>query len=236
MGSRSSDAAGDRPGRSHRQQPGDRDGGGAHRARRPRCRRVARAGGAVARPGHREDAGDRRCRPGGRRGLPQPSVPDPVRVRGHRLLPALPAPRRDQRGSDRPQRLLPRRCRLLGGHRLRGDVAGRARERPGGRGRPRRRRADGDEDRVPHRRRGRHVHRRPRPVRRLPRGPDLQGQRSHRPRGVRLRCRPARDVHASRRRDLHQGRRRRGRPGGQGGAGHPRGRPAQRRHDRRQRR
>ena len=39
-----------------------------------------------------------------------------------------------------------------------------------------------------------------------------------------------------RRRDLHQRRRRRGRPGRQGGAEHPRGRPAQRRDDRRQRR
>ena len=46
----------------------------------------------------------------------------------------------------------------------------------------------------------------------------------------------ARDVHAGRRRHLHQGRRRRRRPGRQGRAGHPRGRPAQRRHHRRQRR
>ncbi len=53
--------------------------------------------------------------------------------------------------------------------------------------------------------------------------------------GLRLRRRAARDVHAGRRRHLHQGGRRRRRPGRQGGAEHPRGRPAQRRHDRRQR-
>ena len=53
--------------------------------------------------------------------------------------------------------------------------------------------------------------------------------------GLRLRRRAARHVHAGRRRHLHQGRRRRRRPGRQGRAGHPRGRPAQRRHHRRQR-
>ena len=52
------------------------------------------------------------------------------------------------------------------------------------------------------------------------------------PRGLRLRGRAARDVHARRRRHLHQGRRRRRGPGGQGRARHPRGRPAQRRDDR----
>ena len=56
------------------------------------------------------------------------------------------------------------------------------------------------------------------------------------PRGLRLRCRAARHVHACRRRHLHQGRRRRRRPRRQGRAGHPRGRPAQRRDHRRQRR
>ena len=54
--------------------------------------------------------------------------------------------------------------------------------------------------------------------------------------GLRLRRGAAGDVHAGRRRHLHQGRRRRRRPRRQGRAGHPRGRPAQRRHDRRQRR
>ena len=54
--------------------------------------------------------------------------------------------------------------------------------------------------------------------------------------GFALRRRPARDVHARRRRHLHQGGRRRRRPRRQGRAGHPGGRPAQRRDDRRQRR
>ena len=64
---------------------------------------------------------------------------------------------------------------------------------------------------------------------------DLPGQRAGGARGLRLRRRAARDVHAGRRRHLHQGRRRRRRPGRQGRAEHPRGRPAQRGHDRRQR-
>ena len=55
------------------------------------------------------------------------------------------------------------------------------------------------------------------------------------PRGLRLRRRPPRDVHASRWRHLHQGRRRRRRPRRQDRGRHPRGRPAQRRDDRRQR-
>ena len=54
--------------------------------------------------------------------------------------------------------------------------------------------------------------------------------------GLRLRRGPAGHVHAGRRGHLHQGRRRGRRPGRQGREGHPRGRPAQRRHDRRQRR
>ncbi len=55
-------------------------------------------------------------------------------------------------------------------------------------------------------------------------------------RGLRLRRRPAGHVHPGRRRHLHQGSRRRRRPGRQGGAEHPRGRPPQRRHHRGQRR
>ena len=63
----------------------------------------------------------------------------------------------------------------------------------------------------------------------------------HRPRpegagGLRFRRGHAGHVHACRRRHLHQGRRRRRRPGRQGRGRHPRGRPAQRRHHRRQRR
>ena len=64
----------------------------------------------------------------------------------------------------------------------------------------------------------------------------LQGRRALGARGLRLRRGAARDVHAGRRRHLHQGRGRRRGPRRQGRAGHPRGRPAQRRHDRRQRR
>ena len=65
---------------------------------------------------------------------------------------------------------------------------------------------------------------------------DFKGEAPVRARGLRLRRRPARHVHACRWRHLHQGRRRRRRPRRQGRAGHPRGRPAQRRHHRRQRR
>ena len=53
---------------------------------------------------------------------------------------------------------------------------------------------------------------------------------------LRLRRHAAGPVHAGRRRHLHQGGRRRRRPGRQGRGGHPRGRPPQRRHHRRQRR
>ena len=98
-------------------------------------------------------------------------------------------------------------------------------------GRPR----EGHPDRVPHRRRGRHVHRRPRPARRVGRRAGLRRPGPEGAGGLRLRRRAARHVHAGRRRHLHQGRRRGRRPGRQGRAGHPRGRPAQRRDDRRQR-
>ena len=94
----------------------------------------------------------------------------------------------------------------------------------------------GHDDRPAHRRDGRHADRGPRPARCQPRRAVLPGRGAPRARGLRLRRRPPRDVHARRRRHLHQGRRRRGRPGRQGRAGHPRGRPAQRRDDRRQRR
>ena len=68
------------------------------------------------------------------------------------------------------------------------------------------------------------------------RRPALQGRRPQGPRGLRLRRRPPRDVHARRRWHLHQGRRRRRRPRRQDRGRHPRGRPAQRRDHRRQRR
>ena len=94
----------------------------------------------------------------------------------------------------------------------------------------------GHPDRLPHRRRGRHVHRRPRPVRRRDRGARLPGRGPEGARGLRLRRRAAGHVHACRRRHLHQGRGRRRGPGRQGRAGHPGGRPAQRRDHRGQRR
>ena len=56
-----------------------------------------------------------------------------------------------------------------------------------------------------------------------------------RARGLRLRCRTARHVHARGWWHLHQGGRRRRRPGRQGREGHPGGRPPQRRHHRGQR-
>ena len=59
---------------------------------------------------------------------------------------------------------------------------------------------------VPRRWRRRHVHRRPRPARRDDRAAHLRRGRAARARGLRLRWRPARDVHACRRRHLHQGR------------------------------
>ncbi len=61
----------------------------------------------------------------------------------------------------------------------------------------------------------------------------LRHRRAGRAAGLRLRRHAAGAVHARGRRHLHQGRRRRRRPGRQGRAGHPRRRPAQRRRDRR---
>ena len=117
-----------------------------------------------------------------------------------------------------------------------GHVADGARQRPRRRGRPRGWQEPRDADRLPHRWGGRHVHRRPGPARRDHRRAHLPGQRPRGAGGLRLRGRAAGDVHARRRRHLHQGGRRRCRPGRQGGAGHSRGRPAQRGDDRRQRR
>ena len=86
-----------------------------------------------------------------------------------------------------------------------------SRPRPATR-RPRQRHAD----RLPHRWCGRHDHRGPGPARCLRRRAPLQGRRADGARGLRLRCRAARHVHARRRRHLHQGRRRRRRPRRQG--------------------
>ena len=67
--------------------------------------------------------------PGGRVGVPEPAVPDPVGVRRPGVLPALPAPRRHHQRAGRPVDLLPRRRRVLGDHRLHGHVARGARQR-----------------------------------------------------------------------------------------------------------
>ena len=151
------------------------------------------------------------------------------------LLFALPATTTGERigRSDR----LPVRRRVLGLDRLLRHVAGHPGQRPGRRRRQRRRwPGEGHADRLPHRRRGRPGHHRPRPARRLRRRPGLRRRGPEGVGGLRLRCRHAGHVHAGRRRHLHQGRRRGRRPGRQGRAGHPRGRRAQRRHHRRQRR
>ena len=65
--------------------------------------------------------------------------------------------------------------------------------------------------------------------------PDLRRAGLRGPAGLRLRRHAAGAVHARRRRHLHEGGRRRRRPGRQDREGHPRGRPAQRRDHRRQR-
>ena len=88
--------------------------------------------------------------------------------------------------------------------------------------------APGDADRLPHRRRGRTGHGRPRAAGRGGRRAVVRGRGPEGPAGLRFRGGPAGDVHARRRRHLHQGGRCRRRPGRQGRAGHPRGRPAQR--------
>ena len=210
---------------------------GGDRARRARLRRRAAQQRARGRPGHREDAGDRRRRAGGRLGVPHPAVQDAglFVVLALVLLFLLPADTASIRIGRSVFFLVG--ARLLGVHRLRRHVAGHPRQRARRRGRRHENGARrGDAHRVPHRWRRRHVHRRPRPARRRVGRADLQGRRPDGARGLRLRRRAARDVHAGRRRHLHQGRRRRRRPRRQGRAGHPRGRPAQRRDDRRQRR
>ena len=179
---------------------------------------------------------DRRGGPGRRAGLPQAAVPDAVRRGGRGLRAAVRAARRRCRPAGRPIHLLPGRRRLLGHHRLLRHVAGHPGQPAGRGGRQQRGPRAGHPDRVPHRWRGRHGHRRPRPARRVHRGAGLHRPRAQGAGGLRLRRGHPGDVHACRRRHLHQGRRRRRRPGRQGRGGHPRGRPAQRRHHRRQRR
>ena len=137
---------------------------------------------------------------------------------------------------------LPDRRRALVGRRLHRDERRRALERPhrGGRahGAP-----AGAERRVPRGLGHRPPRRRPRPARR--RGLLLGAHRLARPHAAlgdqgsarpRLRRLAHLRLRASRRRHLHEGRRRRRRPRRQARGGHPRGRPAQPGRDRRQRR
>ena len=77
--------------------------------------------------------------------------------------------------------------------------------------------------------------RRPRPARRHDHHHDLPEHELGHPHRLRLRRLAAGPVPAGRRRHLHQGRRRRCRPGRQGRGRHPRGRPPQPGHHRRQR-
>ena len=115
-------------------------------------------------------------------------------------------------------------------------------QRPRRRGGPRRRHA-GAAGRLPRRRDHRHAGRRPGPAgrRRLLRRADLVLQRQpqdgcRRARRPRLRRLADLRLRPTGRRHLHQGGRRRRRPGRQGRGGDPRGRPAQPGDDRRQRR
>ena len=192
--------------------------------------------GAGRQQGHREDAGDRPGGAGGRGRLPPASVQDDRLFCPADLFYPSGASRGRHCRALGPERLLPGGCPVLRSHRFYGHVADGARQRPRRRGGPRGRPEPRDADRLPHRRGGRHVHRRPGPARCDHRGAHLPGPRPAGAGGLRFRGRAARDVHASRRRHLHQGGRRRCGPGRQGGAGHPRGRPAERRDDRRQRR
>ena len=134
-----------------------------------------------------------------------------------------------------PHPRLPRRLHHVGPHRLHRHEPRRPRQRPHRRRRQARLPARRPQGGLPHGRRGRHVHRRPRPPRRHHHHHDLPEHRLGHPDRLRLRRIAAGPVHAGRRRHLHQGGRRRCRPGGQGRGGHPRGRPPQRRHHRRQR-
>ncbi len=164
--------------------------------------------------GQRADAGDLRGRAGRRRGLSQEAVHDDRDRRGRAVHPARRLPQARLGARVR----VPRRRDPLGGRRVHRDERGRALERPdrgGGARRPeagaRRRLQGGLGDRA--------ARRRPRPVRRhrlllvpdrrAAQLADLGDQRPDRPRVRRL---ADLGLRASRRRHLHEGRRRRRRP------------------------
>ena len=165
--------------RGHQSHPGQHD----IRVRRGRDRGPrTHPGGGLPRRGtqarrrHREDAGDRTGRPGGRIRLSDPSVQDPRASSwssSRALLLVLPP---DDWGI-KIGRYSSSSCRrgVLGGHRLPRHVARRSRERPRRRGRPERGPRPGHAHRVPHRRPRRHADRRPRPARRGRSRADLRG-------------------------------------------------------------
>ncbi len=183
----------------------------------------------------RADAGDLRRDPGGRRRLPEAAVHDHRRGRRGRCGPADPAAERRDRDRVRDRRH-PLGCGRLHRHEpvgasQRQGRGGRPRRHPA---RPRHRLQGRLGDRAPGRRprpaRGGGLLRRPDPARLL-----RQGVR-RRPDRARLRRLADLGLRPPRRRDLHQGRRRRGRPGRKDRGGDPRGRPTEPGGDRRQRR
>ena len=144
------------------------------------ARRGAGAPGARGRRGHRQHEEDRGSRAGRRQRLPGPAVPHPRRLRGRRVLPAHAA----ARGRLRSQRIGRSIFFLVGAGfsaatgyigmwlavRSNVRVAAAAREATPAQVSRRgshHRLAQGDEDRFPHRRRRRHVHRGPRSAGRL---------------------------------------------------------------------
>ena len=124
------------------------------------------------------------------------------------------------RAPVRPLARLPPRRRVQRDHRVRGHVAGRPRT-CAPRTPPRSPACEGAADRVPRRRGGGDVHGRARPVRGHRDPADLRAGRDGRAGGVRVRRGAPRDVHAGRRRHLHQGRGRGRRPRRQGRGGIP---------------
>ena len=187
-------------------------------------------------PGNERMRCDLRRRAGGRPRLPEPPVHDHRRRRRdpvHRADPDPEHPGRDRVRDRRP---------AVGLGRLHRDERVGARQRARRRVRARRRLA-GAGRRVPRRRRHRPARRRPRADRRrrLLRHPHLDrrrepGERRQRADRPRLRRLADLGVRPPRRRHLHEGGRRRRRPGRQDRGRHPRGRPPQPGGDRRQRR
>ena len=193
---------------------------------------------AQAAGGQREDAGDRARDPGGRRRVPAQAVHDHRGRCDRALLPA----RVLQRARVGDGVRLPHRRGLLRLGRLHRDERGGALQRPHGRSRARGV-AAGVQGRVPGGIGDGPPRRRTRPPRRrrLLLGAD-ELDREHarvcgaRPHRARLRRLAHLGVRATRRRHLHEGRRRRRRPRREDRGRHPRGRPAQPGRHRRQRR